>query len=144
MKLTQSDVTGRLMSTGSPVLKIDASYTLNDRDPEGTYESEIDRATPTVCQDPEPRRLSARNGLGLPVISSVDPSAPEPLPRSTTPLAVIVSVRLTLNVPSVSSTAPRTPLGSGAGPDTASMAAWMASLSSTPESLEVCIAERLA
>ena len=93
----QAAVTGRRTRTVSPTLKIDASLTLNDVEPEGTYASVIEARFPSVCQEPEPAIL--RNKKGSPVMLMTVSASPWPLPpepRSTTPLAAIVIVRLTL------------------------------------------------
>jgi hypothetical protein len=71
----------------------------------------------------------------LPVMLMIVPPPPEPLPRRTTPPALIFNVLLMLNVPGARRTAPRNPLASGVRAATALMAAWMAEVSSPPEGL---------
>src|SRR5215469_1367382 len=93
MKCTQAAVTGRMTSTLSPTLKSLESSTVNEAVPDATYGSTIDAARPNVCHEPDPR--ISRNRCGLPVTLTTVPSDPEPLPRSTTPLVVIVTVPAT-------------------------------------------------
>src|SRR5262249_40736619 len=90
MKCTHAAVTGRMTSTLSPTLKPLESSTVNEGVPEETYGSTIDAARPNVCHEPAPR--ISRNRCGPPVMLTTVPSDPDPLPRSTTPLVVIVTV----------------------------------------------------
>ncbi len=79
-----------------------------------------------------------RTMRGLPPTCSTVPPGPDPLPRSTTPDAAMESDPCSWNVPAASSTAPRMP-PDGASFETASMAAWMAAVSSLPpDGLTVC------
>ncbi len=64
------------------------------------------------------------------------PLAPVPRPRRTTPLAAILIAVAIVYFPAFRSTAPRTPLASGRA-ETASMAAWIALVSSPPEGATV-------
>jgi hypothetical protein len=72
----------------------------------------------------------------LPVSWISVPPAPEPLPRRTTPLALIVCVVALWNLPGPRRTAPRKPLASGRR-ETSSMAPWMAAVSSPPDGMSV-------
>jgi hypothetical protein len=73
---------------------------------------------------------------GLPVILMVVPFLPVPLPRKTTPLALIINARSQLNVPALSNTAPRTPPTMGSL-ETESMAFWITAAPSASEGLTV-------
>src|SRR6266568_8756453 len=104
----------------SPTLKPEVLLTLNDIAPDGTNESVIEAELPTVVAEPEPLMESSR--CGEPVMFRLAPPDPEPLPRKTTPPALMCSVPETLYVPACNNTAPRNPLASGVRADTASMA----------------------
>src|SRR5712692_2454461 len=93
-----------------------------------------------VEREPEPVTLMARKPV-LPVILIVVPPLPEPLPRRTTPLALIFNWPLMWKVPAARSTAPRKPLASRGSAETALIADWMAEVSSPPDGLTVrCVA----
>src|SRR5438046_8923698 len=93
-----------------------------------------------VCHDPEPFNANSVNGVAFGFILMSVPPLPEPLPRTTIPLVLLLSVPETLNVPAASSTAPRNPFASGANAETALMADWIAEVSSPPDGLTVCFA----
>jgi hypothetical protein len=67
------------------------------------------------------------------------PPSPEPLPRRTTPLAVMLRVPVARYCPGARSTAPRDPFISGRRA-TASSAAWMTAVSSPPDGLTISTA----
>jgi hypothetical protein len=81
------------------------------------------------CQFPLPAMTMAVRGE--PPICSTVPPAPDPLPRRTTPEVEMVIAPSTRKVPAARRTAPRMPPEAGSL-DTASMAAWMAGVSSLP------------
>ncbi len=86
-------------------------------------------AVPWPCHAPVPEMEKASCGEPVRVITV--PPVPDPLPRRTTPEVVMFSVCATENAPAARSTAPRSPPVSGSL-ETASMAPWMAAVSSAP------------
>src|SRR5215470_9854752 len=105
MKCTQAAVTVRVMMTLLPTWKPAALETGIVSEPEGRYVPVI-LTLFAVAGEPEPAILTAR--LTPDVLISVPP-VPEPLPRRTTPLAVMVRVLLMWKVPAARRTAPRKP-----------------------------------
>jgi hypothetical protein len=89
MRWIHSTVTGRRMRMVSPTARPAALATPNEVAPEGTYASVKVVSGPTA-QLPLPRM--AKRSWGMPVILISVPPVPEPLPRRTTPLALMLSV----------------------------------------------------
>src|SRR5689334_21172825 len=115
MNSTHAAVTGRVMWMTSPDRKLEASATLNELAPDGTYASVIATGSPIGFAGGLAWRALPRtmHTCGVPSIRNVVPPSCDPAPRRMTPVVLIVIGLSHWNVPADSATAPRKPSTSG-------------------------------